>query len=151
MRERTARSTAFIGDLEYRSSASTSCKRLASGSTVATPQPSDRSPLKRACCRVRMVPALFTRGETQALVAATLGTSMDEQRIDSCMARSEKRFPAALQLPPFSVGETSYAAWPGPPRDRPRNAGRAGSCDEFCPTFDDFPYTIRIVCRHPGK
>ena len=57
--------------------------------------------------------ALFTRGETQALVAATLGTSIDEQRIDSLYGADRKRFLLHYNFPPFSVGETSFRLAPG--------------------------------------
>ncbi len=61
----------------------------------------------------RAMVRLFTRGETQALVVATLGTSIDEQRIDSLFGESKKRFLLHYNFPPFSVGETSFRLAPG--------------------------------------
>ena len=76
-------------------------------------------------CEVSMLPrthgsALFTRGETQALVTATLGTAEDQQRLDVLEGESFKRFMLHYNFPPFSVGETGYAAGAGKARDRAR-------------------------------
>ncbi len=88
--------------------------------------------------------ALFTRGETQALVAATLGTSSDEQRIDSLYGASRKRFLLHYNFPPFSVGETSFRLGPGR-REIGHGMLAERALAAVLPTFDDFPYTIRIV------
>jgi polyribonucleotide nucleotidyltransferase len=88
--------------------------------------------------------ALFTRGETQALVAATLGTSGDEQRIDSLYGESRKRFLLHYNFPPFSVGETSFRLAPGR-REIGHGALAERALDRILPNHDDFPYTIRIV------
>jgi polyribonucleotide nucleotidyltransferase len=88
--------------------------------------------------------ALFTRGETQALVAATLGTSGDEQRIDSLYGESRKRFLLHYNFPPFSVGETSFRLGPGR-REIGHGALAERALDRILPNHDDFPYTIRIV------
>ena len=69
--------------------------------------------------------ALFTRGETQALVTATLGTADDQQKIETIDGETWKRFMLHYNFPPFSVGEVGRFTRPGPPRDRPRRAGRA--------------------------
>ncbi len=69
--------------------------------------------------------ALFTRGETQALVVATLGTSDDEQYIDSLTGTYKETFLLHYNFPPFSVGETGRMGSPGPPRNRPWQAGLA--------------------------
>ena len=72
--------------------------------------------------------ALFTRGETQALVTVTLGTKDDEQRIELLEpGEASKRFMLHYNFPPFSVGEVGFMRGPGPARNRPRRAGRAGA------------------------
>jgi polyribonucleotide nucleotidyltransferase len=88
--------------------------------------------------------ALFTRGETQAIVAATLGTSVDEQRIDSLYGESKKRFLLHYNFPPFSVGETSFRLAPGR-REIGHGALAERALQRVIPKFDDFPYTIRLV------
>jgi len=88
--------------------------------------------------------ALFTRGETQALVAATLGTSIDEQRIDSLYGESKKRFLLHYNFPPFSVGETSFRLAPGR-REIGHGALAERALARVLPKHDDFPYTVRIV------
>ena len=69
-------------------------------------------------CKVRVLPrthgsAIFTRGETQVLVTSTLGTSQDEQRIDSILGDSKKAFMLHYNFPPFSVGEVKMLRAPG--------------------------------------
>ncbi len=88
--------------------------------------------------------ALFTRGETQALVAATLGTSIDEQRIDSLYGESRKRFLLHYNFPPFSVGETSFRLAPGR-REIGHGMLAERALARVLPKHEDFPYTIRIV------
>lgn len=88
--------------------------------------------------------ALFTRGETQALVAATLGTSIDEQRIDSLYGESRKKFLLHYNFPPFSVGETSFRLAPGR-REIGHGALAERALERVMPRHEDFPYTIRIV------
>lgn len=88
--------------------------------------------------------ALFTRGETQALVAATLGTSYDEQRIDSLYGESKKKFLLHYNFPPFSVGETSFRLGPGR-REIGHGALAERALSAVLPEHDSFPYTIRIV------
>ncbi|RNC70362.1 MAG: polyribonucleotide nucleotidyltransferase [Desulfuromonadales bacterium] len=88
--------------------------------------------------------SLFTRGETQALVAATLGTSSDEQRIDSLYGESRKRFMLHYNFPPFSVGETSFRLAPGR-REIGHGYLAERALERVLPKHDDFPYTIRIV------
>jgi len=90
--------------------------------------------------------ALFTRGQTQALAVVTLGTSRDEQRIDSIDAREEvtKSFMLHYNFPPFSVGEAR------PFRGTSRREIGHGNLAEravqpMLPAYDQFPYTIRIV------
>jgi polyribonucleotide nucleotidyltransferase len=88
--------------------------------------------------------ALFTRGETQALVAATLGTSIDEQRIDSLYGESRKRFLLHYNFPPFSVGETSFRLAPGR-REIGHGMLAERALARVLPNHDEFPYTVRIV------
>ncbi|HOI15481.1 MAG TPA: polyribonucleotide nucleotidyltransferase [Geobacteraceae bacterium] len=88
--------------------------------------------------------SLFTRGETQALVAATLGTSIDEQRIDSLYGESKKRFMLHYNFPPYSVGETSMRLAPGR-REVGHGMLAERALERVLPGFDEFPYTVRIV------
>ncbi|HEX9079312.1 MAG TPA: polyribonucleotide nucleotidyltransferase [Desulfuromonadaceae bacterium] len=88
--------------------------------------------------------ALFTRGETQALVSATLGTSSDEQRIDSLYGESRKRFLLHYNFPPFSVGETSFRLAPGR-REIGHGMLAERALSAVIPKHEDFPYTIRVV------
>jgi polyribonucleotide nucleotidyltransferase len=88
--------------------------------------------------------ALFTRGETQALVTSTLGTSADEQRIDTLYGGSRKRFLLHYNFPPFSVGETSFRLGPGR-REIGHGMLAERALAAVLPKHDDFPYTIRIV------
>src|SRR5436309_9205006 len=69
-------------------------------------------------CDVEVLPrthgsALFTRGETQALVVATLGTSSDEQKIDALIGETYKKFMLHYNFPPFSTGEVKFLRSPG--------------------------------------
>ncbi len=90
--------------------------------------------------------ALFTRGETQSLVTTTLGTSSDEQRIDSLYGESRKRFLLHYNFPPFSVGETSVRLAPGR-REIGHGMLAERALSAVIPQHDDFPYTIRIVAE----
>ncbi|MSN25710.1 MAG: polyribonucleotide nucleotidyltransferase [Geobacter sp.] len=90
--------------------------------------------------------ALFTRGETQSLVTTTLGTSSDEQRIDSLYSESRKRFLLHYNFPPFSVGETSFRLAPGR-REIGHGMLAERALSAVIPQHDDFPYTIRIVAE----
>jgi polyribonucleotide nucleotidyltransferase len=88
--------------------------------------------------------ALFTRGETQALVVATLGTSEDEQRIDSLEGEYFKTFMLHYNFPPFSVGETKPLRGPGR-REVGHGALAERALKAMVPTKQEFPYTIRVV------
>ncbi len=88
--------------------------------------------------------ALFTRGETQALVVATLGTSEDEQRIDSLEGEYFKTFMLHYNFPPFSVGETKPLRGPGR-REVGHGALAERALKAMVPSKQEFPYTIRIV------
>jgi polyribonucleotide nucleotidyltransferase len=88
--------------------------------------------------------ALFTRGETQALVAATLGTERDAQRIDSLAGDYEDRFMLHYNMPPFATGETGRV---GSPKRREIGHGRLAkrALIAVLPNKEDFPYTLRVV------
>jgi polyribonucleotide nucleotidyltransferase len=88
--------------------------------------------------------ALFTRGETQALVVATLGTGEDEQFIDALEGTYKERFMLHYNFPPYSVGETGRMAAPG---RREIGHGKLAwrAIRPMLPTAAEFPYTIRIV------
>jgi polyribonucleotide nucleotidyltransferase len=89
--------------------------------------------------------ALFTRGETQALVTCTLGTKDDEQRIELLhMGESSKRFLLHYNFPPFSVGEVGRYAGVGR-REIGHGALAERALSPVLPSDKDFPYTIRIV------
>jgi polyribonucleotide nucleotidyltransferase len=88
--------------------------------------------------------ALFTRGETQALVVSTLGTSSDEQIVDELEGRSSKAFMLHYNFPPFSVGEVSPMRGPGR-REIGHGALAERSVAAVLPGSDTFPYTIRVV------
>ncbi len=88
--------------------------------------------------------SLFSRGETQALVVSTLGTSIDEQRIDDLDGKSTKSFMLHYNFPPFCVGEASFLRGPGR-----REIGHGVLAERailpLLPSGDEFPYTIRVV------
>ena len=88
--------------------------------------------------------ALFTRGETQALVAATLGTERDAQRIDALAGDYEDRFMLHYNMPPFATGETGRV---GSPKRREIGHGRLAkrALIAALPSKEDFPYTLRVV------
>ncbi len=88
--------------------------------------------------------ALFTRGETQALVTATLGTADDEQRMDTLEGESFKRFMLHYNFPPFSVGEVKPLRGPGR-REIGHGALAERSITPVMPEEDAFPYTVRVV------
>ncbi|PLY04859.1 MAG: polyribonucleotide nucleotidyltransferase [Desulfuromonas sp.] len=100
-------------------------------------------------CEVGVLPrahgsALFTRGETQALVAATFGTSVDEQRMDNIQGMEFKKFMLHYNFPPFCVGETSMRLFPGR-REIGHGMLAERSVASILPSQDDFPYTVRLV------
>src|SRR2546429_593612 len=111
----------------------------------------DLDTVRPISCEVGMLPrthgsALFTRGQTQALVSVTLGTTRDEQRIDSIDVAQEttKSFMLHYNFPPFSTGEVK------PIRGTSRREVGHGALAEralqaLLPPYDQFPYTLRIV------
>ncbi len=88
--------------------------------------------------------ALFRRGETQALVVTTLGTSEDVQRLSELEPEEEKRFMLHYNFPPFSVGEIKPLRGPGR-REIGHGALAEKAVANLIPPEDDFPYTIRVV------
>jgi polyribonucleotide nucleotidyltransferase len=88
--------------------------------------------------------ALFTRGETQALCVATLGTGDDEQLIDALDGKYFEKFMLHYNFPPFSVGETGRMGAPG---RREVGHGKLAwrAIRPMLPAYDEFPYTIRLV------
>ncbi len=89
--------------------------------------------------------SLFTRGETQALVSVTLGTSQDVQYIDSLeTGEFKRRFMLNYNFPPFSVGETGRVGSPGR-REVGHGALAARALEAMMPNEEQFPYTVRIV------
>ncbi len=100
-------------------------------------------------CEVSVLPrthgsALFTRGETQALVTATLGTAEDMQRLDVLEGEAFKRFMLHYNFPPFSVGEVAFLRGPGR-REIGHGALAERALGTMIPEDGDFPYTIRVV------
>jgi len=100
-------------------------------------------------CKVRYVPRIhgsgvFTRGQTQVLTAATLGSVSDEQRIDTILASGNKRYMHYYNFPPYSVGETRPMRAPGR-----REIGHGSLAERalvpVLPPEEDFPYTLRLV------
>ncbi len=88
--------------------------------------------------------ALFTRGETQALVVATLGTQRDAQTIDALAGEYKEPFMLHYNFPPYSVGETGFV---GSPKRREIGHGRLAKrgVAAVLPNMEEFPYTIRVV------
>jgi polyribonucleotide nucleotidyltransferase len=127
-------------------------KKYARGNTLATKTRIDGRRLdeiRPISCEVGVLPrahgsALFTRGETQALVAATLGTKYDEQRLETLNGEVRKNFLMHYNFPPFSTGEVKMLR--GSSR---REVGHGflafRSVAQVLPDHLDFPYTIRVV------
>ncbi|WP_440924378.1 polyribonucleotide nucleotidyltransferase [Candidatus Pelagibacter sp.] len=106
------------------------------------------SDVRPISCEVGILPrthgsALFTRGETQAIVTATLGTSDDEQRIESLDGLQRERFMLHYNFPPFSVGETGRIGTGRREIGHGKLAWRA--IHSSLPSKDSFPYTFRVV------
>ena len=106
------------------------------------------SDVRPISCEVNILPrvhgsALFTRGETQAIVTATLGTSDDEQRIESLDGLQRERFMLHYNFPPFSVGETGRIGTGRREIGHGKLAWRA--IHSSLPSKEAFPYTFRVV------
>ena len=119
---------------------------LGEGTRIDGRGPADIRPI---ACELRLVPrahgvALFTRGETQALVSTTLGSADDQQTIDALTERYEKSFMLHYNFPPFSVGEARPLR--GPNR---REVGHGNLAERallaVMPDQEQFPYTVRVV------
>jgi polyribonucleotide nucleotidyltransferase len=109
----------------------------------------DTRTIRPIMCEVGLLPrvhgsALFQRGETQAIVATTLGTSSDEQKIDALTGERWKRFLLHYNFPSFSTGETKPMRGPGR-REIGHGALAERALLRMIPESDKFPYTIRIV------
>ena len=109
----------------------------------------DANSLRALECHIGVLPrthgsAVFQRGETQALVTITLGTSRDEQRVDGLGEEYSKKFMLDYNFPPFSVGECRPIRGPGR-REIGHGALAERSVNPVLPAPDDFPYTIRVV------
>ncbi|MEE8581594.1 MAG: polyribonucleotide nucleotidyltransferase [Myxococcota bacterium] len=107
------------------------------------------SDIRPIACEVRVVPrphgvALFTRGETQAMVTTTLGSGGDEQTVDGMGGRWSKPFMLHYNFPPFSVGEARPLRGPGR-REIGHGTLAERAIQAVLPAHDDFPYTIRVV------
>jgi polyribonucleotide nucleotidyltransferase len=100
-------------------------------------------------CELAVLPrthgsALFTRGQTQALVVVTLGSKADEQRIDNIIGESSKSYMLHYNFPPYSVGEVRRIMGPGR-REIGHGALAERAIAPVVPTEDHFPYTVRVV------
>ncbi|MCY2967069.1 MAG: polyribonucleotide nucleotidyltransferase [Planctomycetota bacterium] len=105
--------------------------------------------LRDVSCSAGVIPrvhgsALFTRGETQALVTVTLGTVRDEQRVDGLFPETTKKFMLDYYFPPYSVGECKPIRGPGR-REMGHGALAERSVERVLPAADKFPYTIRVI------
>ena len=109
----------------------------------------DNKTIRKISIEVDLLPkthgsALFTRGETQAIVVATLGTDRDGQIIDAIDGKYEDKFMLYYNFPPYSVGETGFV---GSPKRREIGHGKLAkrAIVPVLPTPEEFPYVIRIV------
>ncbi len=105
--------------------------------------------MRNVTCETGVLPrthgsAIFTRGQTQALVVATLGTKVDEQRVEELEGQSWKSYMLHYNFPPYSVGEVRPFRGPGR-REIGHGALAERAIEPLIPTDIDFPYTIRIV------
>ncbi|MDR0182384.1 polyribonucleotide nucleotidyltransferase [Lysobacter arvi] len=135
--------TKEFGDLEYRTMRDSvlDTKVRIDGRDLTTVRPIQ--------CKTGVLPrthgsALFTRGETQAIVVTTLGTARDGQIIDAVSGEYKENFLFHYNFPPYSVGETGRF---GAPKRREIGHGRLAKRGVLAtmPTLEEFPYTIRVV------
>ena len=113
------------------------------------PDGRDHVTLRPIECHVNVLPrthgsAVFQRGETQALVTVTLGTTRDEQRVDGLMEEYTKKFMLDYNFPSFSVGEVRPIRGPGR-REIGHGALAERSVKPVMPNPESFPYTVRVV------
>jgi polyribonucleotide nucleotidyltransferase len=137
--------SAVLEDIEYRTMRE---QVLSRGERV---DGRDLDTVRPITCEVGVLPrthgsALFTRGQTQALVSATLGTTRDEQRIDSIDVAQEttKSFMLHYNFPPFSTGEVKMIRGTSR-REVGHGALAERAIQAILPSYETFPYTIRIV------
>jgi polyribonucleotide nucleotidyltransferase len=105
--------------------------------------------IRPIACEVGFLPrvhgsAMFQRGETQAIVTATLGTTQDEQRMENLEGTTFSRFMLHYNFPPYSVGETKFLRSPGR-REIGHGKLAERAVERMMPSKVDFPYTVRIV------
>jgi polyribonucleotide nucleotidyltransferase len=113
------------------------------------PDGRDYRTLREIECAVDILPrvhgsAMFQRGETQALITVTLGTSRDEQRVDGLQDEYSKKFMLDYNFPSFSVGEVRPIRGPGR-REIGHGALAERSVNPVLPSAEEFPYTIRVI------
>ncbi|GAB5406985.1 MAG: polyribonucleotide nucleotidyltransferase [Aureliella sp.] len=113
------------------------------------PDGRDHNSLRHIECETDLLPrthgsAMFQRGETQAMISVTLGTSRDEQRVDGLVDEYSKKFMLDYNFPSFSVGECRPIRGPGR-REIGHGALAERSVAPVVPDPEDFPYTIRII------
>jgi polyribonucleotide nucleotidyltransferase len=109
----------------------------------------DLNTIRQITCEVGLLPrthgsALFTRGQTQALVVVTLGTKLDEQIVDALEGESTKNYMLHYNFPPFATGEVKPSRGPGR-REIGHGALAERALQPILPVEGSFPYTIRIV------
>jgi len=158
IRQAEAETTAELGEeyadrhSEVRSTFDSLKKRVVRGMISKEKKRLDgRGPedIRTITCETQVLPrthgsAVFTRGETQALVVATLGTRQDEQRIDALVGEHYRKFMLHYNFPPYSVGEVKFLRGPGR-REVGHGALAERALSAVLPAVEDFPYTIRIV------
>jgi len=113
------------------------------------PDGRDSKTIRPITCEVGLLPrthgsGLFSRGETQVLTIATLGTVGDEQRIDGLGTQEKKRYIHHYNFPPYSTGETRFRLGPGR-REIGHGALAERALLPMIPSKDEFPYTLRLV------
>jgi polyribonucleotide nucleotidyltransferase len=113
------------------------------------PDGRDMKTIRPIECEVDILPrvhgsAMFQRGETQALITVTLGTTRDEQKVDGMMEEYSKKFMLDYNFPPFSVGETKPIRGPGR-REIGHGMLAERSVKAVMPAPDEFPYTVRVI------
>jgi polyribonucleotide nucleotidyltransferase len=143
----------YVGrDKEVNEAVSSVKKTFARGHTLETRTRIDGrrgDEIRAISCEVGVLPrvhgsALFTRGETQALVATTLGTKYDEQRLDTLLGDKRKPFLLHYNFPPFSTGEAKMLRMASR-REVGHGNLASRSIEQVLPNHEDFPYTLRVV------
>ncbi|ARN57735.1 polyribonucleotide nucleotidyltransferase [Sedimentisphaera salicampi] len=119
------------------------------------PDGRDYDTIRQLDCRVGVTPrvhgsAIFTRGETQALISVILGTGKDEQIVDGVHEEFGQRFMLHYNFPPYSVGEVRFIRGPGR-REIGHGALAEKSLRSVIPSEEEFPYTIKVVSDITGS